>query len=896
MSVDLRKEKVVLIGAALILGFLVWRDLRSSSVVDRRRPKGTLELVPGAVPDVSLSVRDPGRRLDAARDLFSPPKDTAPLPPLDLEPPPLEPLAALAPPTAFGPAPAHMGRFLRRTPQVQPVPELFEVEAEPEELEDTGADAEPIDAAEQWESYRRLYDWVRAPRLIWGYIRNAERYGLADRPGETIQFVEVVPETGLERFSGSVIPYERERVEGFGFAETPANWIEQERHAFGDSLRAAQLEPALELADACVRMWLESDRALPVAEEMYNLAATVAHGDARPQLGLAQCYEAGFRFEEALAAYRELSGSASGTVAALANARLADLYVRFRLFDKAEAHYAEALRVSSAHWEPNWRFGRHLIARRRGAEAVAFLATANRSEPTEPGLQDVRSQIRTDLGWAQVQAGDLEGAIKSFQRALSNDASYQPALAGLLSARLYAPGAGGAPGTPRSNGAGAAHEDVGGAGFDLSLAQGLAAIEGADWEHAERLLESAAASDPFRAYLALRSLSWLAEVTGNPDQALEFAEAAVRNDPVDPYSLYQLGRLLAAAQDLEGARARFQEALDQDLDFVDALVGLGEVARARADHAGAARYFERALAIDPEQPLVHSLAGYNSLALGDPTHAAEAFEKALELSPELASAKSGLAWCKYVAGDATEATTLYAELAESRRHLGEGDPFSLYADAQIRRIRDHLEKEIWFDGFERAAGRLGNDWRVEHQEGLDVALLDGRVHFEGNLPGDELQRIFRVLSSSDFVSFEAQVTVSAGTKAEAGLFVSLERAGRAGSGEPNVSALVSVLRNDDGKVQARIVKQGERDAPPVDLPDTPWPADTPVAVRIDRIGEGSETRMTLFVDGVPVMEDVKMAALGRSSAELRFGAFVHGRLGRPVHVFVDDVQVVRRVR
>ena len=43
------------------------------------------------------------------------------------------------------------------------------------------------------------------------------------------------------------------------------------------------------------------------------------------------------------------------------------------------------------------------------------------------------------------------------------------------------------------------------------------------------------------------------------------------------------GRLLAARDDLEGARASFVAALDREIDFVDALVALGELARRTED-------------------------------------------------------------------------------------------------------------------------------------------------------------------------------------------------------------------------------------------------------------------------------------------------------------------------
>src|SRR5262245_51114452 len=69
------------------------------------------------VPDPALALPEPRAAADRPpRDLFSPPSDTHPLPPLDLQAIPLAPLSMLVPPPEPGPLPSLYGRFLRVAP------------------------------------------------------------------------------------------------------------------------------------------------------------------------------------------------------------------------------------------------------------------------------------------------------------------------------------------------------------------------------------------------------------------------------------------------------------------------------------------------------------------------------------------------------------------------------------------------------------------------------------------------------------------------------------------------------------------------------------------------------------------------------------------------------------
>lgn len=915
-----RKEHAVLLGTVIVLGLLVQGKLGKTALRGTRSTAAAPQLDRLAVPDLSACLPDGAGRAKLGRDLFSAPRDTAPLPYLALQLPPLEQLAGLAPPTAFGPGSAFFGKFLRRPLDVERVEGLFELEdgdelqSEAERLSESAADqtrSERADAlrgqgytsstgdssrgtltseerSERTAAYKRLYDWIHVGSLRFGHIKNPDRYALGERHEEAVAFAEVDPATGEARFGGqNAIDYERGRVSEFGFADTETNAIEIGRRSFGPTISPGQLDSALAFAQRCVRVRLEAPRALEVGEEMYRLAIEVADGDARPELGLAWCFEVGFRFEQAFEIYeRLLAGGYDKDPLVLA--RRADLLARFRMFDRADAGYREALRWGRADWMVLWRYGRFLLERGRTAEAVEALAKACKFEPSTAETKALRAALRADHGRARFQAGDPGLALDWFQRSANAELGFGLASAGILSAQLYAGG--------RSDDSlnGVLDNELQGASFDLLLAIGLAHLDARDWTSAKANLELAAEADPFRAYEAWRALSWLAELTGHPEEAFQYIELAYENAPDDLYTLYQRGRLLVHADDLEQAVESFEGALDLELDLGDGLVAIADVARISGQHAAAERYFERSLGLDPDRPLVHSLRGFNYLQNGESGAAEASFREALRLEGGLASAANGLAWCLYLSGDSGEATTQFADLVARRRAESDDDAAKLYAEAQILRIGEHDAKEVWTDGFERRAGeRIGKGWFKEEPHGLLITLKEGALAIDGQARSEGRTRVYQEIPAGQFVSFEALVTIESGTRARTGLFLSRELRRR---GEWETQALVSISREKEGAVQARNIAQGERDAPYMDLFTTEWGTETAMRVKVELIGEGSDALATLYVDGLPVSEGMRVPRLGSATANLRFGILVDTEAGRSANIRVDDVSVVRRLR
>ena len=76
----------------------------------------------------------------------------------------------------------------------------------------------------------------------------------------------------------------------------------------------------------------------------------------------------------------------------------------------------------------------------------------------------------------------------------------------------------------------------------------------------------------------------------------------------------------------------------------------------------------------------------------------------------------------------------------------------------------------------------------------------------------------------------------------------------------------------------------------------PFPLGKTVRLKIARSGEGSDTSMTLFLDGIPVVENVKTPGLGQAKTPMLVGFFVEGDNGRAVEARLDNVSVVTRLQ
>jgi len=911
--VKLRQEPIVFLVTLAVLGSMGYGLLRGDSAQRRgERSSATGERPRYEAPDTAIALPN-GETPPLARALFAPPSDTSPLPPLELVEPPRERLPLLLPPTDPGPAPAAYGKLLRRELAVVELPDLFaqaedaEKEVEDDEFfdlagrqakkpalvpsgsrdegdQDPISDLTPSERERLYASYKQRYDWVqRGPGELWfGRIVNPERYALEIDParsGEALQFVRLNPSTGREFYENIGAPpltLARDQIGSFGFAETVANEIELRARRLSGELTRSSFEESLVLARYCIEHRLDAPRALVVAEELFRRCAAYDPKDPEPRLGLARCMEAAFHFEQAFGVYEELQRDFPHREEVLV--RLAQLEERFLMHDQAEARLRQALAMNQGSWISRFGLGSFLVEHGRSREAVEHLKVANQGAPQAPELLPVRVAIRTTLGDAHLALGELAEAETAYRSAVSADAGHERAQAGLLVAQLLAGK------TP------AAVTSSEGQGFELLLARGVAALAAGQHESARDLLQLAVQADPLRAHEALAALSVLAEVTGNSEEALRLADEALERDPTHAFALFQRGRLLGLQDDYEGARTALLGALEQELDFEDALVALGDMAFRLGRFEDAERYLERATTIDASRADVFALRGLNLLRLDSVSGAREAFEKALQIERGEPSAVAGLAWCLYLEGDSTEAITRLADIEEARRRLPEDDPWRAWSRQQIARLRDHLQKVEWRDTFSRK--RLANGWQRDESDGVVASMIDGVVELSGTFDKEGKGRLYRPFDAGAFVSFEADVWIDPSkANASIGLFAARESpTQRSGT---NVIAMISVSRHREGNVQLSIQRSGQ--APELRDMQQPFPTGQWVRLKIERKGEASESTMAMYLDGIALVENLSIPPLAQAKSQILVGLFAESDPGREALVRMDNVSIVTRL-
>lgn len=944
----INQHQIVFLCVVLFLAWWVSRDLSEVEPRNRRKSKAAPEMVSYPAPNMGVLAGSKVDPTGLSRDLFSPPRDTQPLAKLGFVMPPVEPLAVLAPPSSGGPNTHALAPYLRRTPVQTFVPGLFAEsgadlvsgemnaalegqvgEAELEELklaaEDNlsrameilstvdspdakramsqirsmvdGAglelDLPEMTAGERIASYRAQYDWIQMPTQRFGRIANEDRFRLNQRPEEAVQFVEIDPETGKEMFPGQApIPYERERLVAFGFAETQANSLQLDRVALGDEIRPSNQSRALELAARCLSIREGAEGALEMAEELCTKVIALEQGEhLEGRLMLAQVHEARFAFEEAFAVYSSLRESPAHGVQPGVWVASGHLYNKLGMLEEARSAYGRALELDRSNAHAHHLLGVLLLDLGDAQVAVGHLKQAEQFEPRGVQAKNARLEIRLNHGRALLALGRGKDATGAFQRALNLDPTAARARAGLLqAARLY-------PEAEReqalADAGGGASDVLVEADFDLSLVRGLLAIEMQSWASARRQLELAAQVDPFRSHLALGGLAFLAEQTGHPDKALEFLDQALEVYPPFAWAHYTRARILTGQDDLTGAQDALRTALELELDFPDALVAMAVLERQRSGYEAAGRYLERALQREPANAAWWTLVGFNAYDQQNFDEGKAAFLRALEFDGGSAAAGMGEAWWHYSTGDSEEAITRMGEWVEKRRAFGEEDPFVLYASVQSERIVDHDSKEVWSDHFERRPGRIGNGWSVREGVGPLVELRDGAVSVQGMFTGSGRTSIYNELSADSFLSMEASITVGPEHRgSQLGLFLARERTGH--SGDVVVQAEVTFHRTADGGYQYRVVRQGEGGTAPVDIPGPRLEVGETAVWTLEKVGQGSEAVIRMYVNGEPIVEHLPMPTLGSSTQVLRFGLYVDGQTNRAAHVTMDDVRVVRR--
>lgn len=212
--------------------------------------------------------------------------------------------------------------------------------------------------------------------------------------------------------------------------------------------QAARLNPEHAGAHYGLGMGLLAAGQLSEAESTLKRSGTLSPGNPLPQLGLGRVYVAQGRHAEAIALFDAILATHANQLAALVGR--GDAHFSQQNFKAATADYQRATRAAPKHAEAHLKLGMSLQAQQKTSEAEKAYRAALQIEPQlalaynnlaamapqnrTPAKQTVAwaekaVQLAPDtaafldtLGWAYYQAGMLDKARTTLERALARDA------------------------------------------------------------------------------------------------------------------------------------------------------------------------------------------------------------------------------------------------------------------------------------------------------------------------------------------------------------------------------------------------------------------------------------------------------------------------------------------
>jgi Tfp pilus assembly protein PilF len=221
------------------------------------------------------------------------------------------------------------------------------------------------------------------------------------------------------------------------------------------------------------------------------------------------------------------------------------------------------------------------------------------------------------------------------------------------------------------------------------------------------------------------------------DVAIEETGAAPREKPKASPTV-QAAEALLAKGDAAGARAKFEQALEENPSDARAALGLGLAWEALGNAGQAESAYRRALSLDDSLAEAH-----NNLALvlrdqGKDQEAIAQLERALALDPKLASAQANLALAYEDAGHADKAREAYAKavaLAPKDAMLHANFGLFLLAQSDQAGAVAELRKGLGQATGDRAAlVALGNGLRRAGKPDEAVRALHGAIAADDGKP------------------------------------------------------------------------------------------------------------------------------------------------------------------
>ena len=390
-------------------------------------------------------------------------------------------------------------------------------------------------------------------------------------------------------------------------------------------------------------------------------------------------------------------------------------------------------------------------------------------------------------------------------------------------------------------------------------------------------LRNAAAATPLDAAPALAALSFWLEVQGEEELSDQALDDALELDPGLEYAIYLRGRRAARRGDLQGASEDFRTLLRNAPHFAAALVELGWVLHQDQRYEAAEIALRRGTQDAPDWAGGFLLRGMNHLLRGALDEAREALGAAQSESTELHVVRNGMAWAANAEGDVQ---TAIAELSFTQDLLREteDDPQFVYAQTWQGELALHDRMRRWIDPFDGRLLRPG--WEQDARLGVEPRVLDGELWIRGSHREAGRTRVTRQVQGLNFVSFGADLLVTAEHRGDAGIILSLER-GRRSTWE------FRVYRDRDGGLRW-FNKQGSREERG-DAGRLPTGAPIRVEASLDR----AQTPPVLSVTvGGREIYSKAVPALRTASMPLSVGFYADTPNALPVEVALDNVEML----
>jgi lipoprotein NlpI len=202
----------------------------------------------------------------------------------------------------------------------------------------------------------------------------------------------------------------------------------------------------------------------------------------------------------------------------------------------------------------------------------------------------------------------------------------------------------------------------------------VSAYDSQDWDgvldHCDRAIRSGQLTDSDMVDALMRRC-WARKEKGEPEQALEDCDEALRRDPNHPVAYNVRGSVYRRMGQPDRAIEDYDQALRLNPDFPFAYNNRGNAYDTKGDYQRALADYNEALRLNPDYAMAYNNRGDTYEGMGDYARAIEDYTQALRLNPDLAMAYNNRGNVHFYLGSFAQA----AQDIEAAVERGFGGPY-----------------------------------------------------------------------------------------------------------------------------------------------------------------------------------------------------------------------------